>query len=301
MKNLKIKFNENENNIVYEQYYFNGLQLPKDIQFSEIGTNSFKISWKIDDIKLLNINNKNIKYKVELRKEKDKFNLDYEGNNTNCIINNLEIDTNYEIRICSFYNNLISNWSQILKVKTNLFIDSKILANNERRKEYINKIFEWAGCKSMELLYRGTRDGMTGKDFHNKCDNKGKTICLFLNDKDNIFGGYSSIPWQNSGGDKTSNDCFIFTLSNIHNTEPTKFPYKSGRSVFHDSNDGPSFGNGTDLRFGNDKKEFNAENSNYSCFPNSYQDNLGKGKSVFTGNLNNEYFILKEIEVFKIL
>ena len=301
MKNLKIKFNENENNIVYEQYYFNGLQLPKDIQFSEIGTNSYKISWKIDDIKLLNIDNKNIKYKVELRKEKDKFNLVYEGNNTNCIINNLEIDTNYEIRICSFYNNLISNWSQILKVKTNFCIDSKILANNERRKEYINKIFEWAGCKSMELLYRGTRDGMTGKDFHNKCDNKGKTICLFLNDKDNIFGGYSSIPWQNSGGDKTSNDCFIFTLSNIHNTEPTKFPYKSGRSVFHYSNDGPSFGSGTDLRFGYDKKEFNAENSNYSCFPNSYQDNLGKGKSVFTGNLNNEYFILKEIEVFKIL
>ena len=90
-------------------------------------------------------------------------------------------------------------------------------------------------------------------------------------------------------------------MSNIHNTEPTKFPYKSGRSVFHYSNDGPSFGSGTDLRFGNDKKEFNAENSNYSCFPNSYQDNLGKGNSVFTGNLNNEYFILKEIEVFKIL
>ena len=54
----------------------------------------------------------------------------------------------------------------------------------------------------MELIYRGTKDGMTSKDFHNKCDNKGKTICLFLNEKDNIFGGYSSIPWQNNGGDK---------------------------------------------------------------------------------------------------
>ena len=34
--------------------------------------------------------------------------------------------------------------------------------------------------------------------------------------KNNIFGGYSSIPWQNNGGDKTSNDCFLFTLTNIY-------------------------------------------------------------------------------------
>ena len=152
----------------------------------------------------------------------------------------------------------------------------------------------------MELLYRGTKDGMTGKDFHNKCDNKGKTICLFLNDKDNIFGGYSSISWQNNGGDKTFNDCFIFTLCNIYNTEPIKFPYQKDRSVYHYSTDGPSFGSGTDLRFGNDKKEFNVENSNYSNFPYSYLDTLGKGRSVFTGNLDNKFFILKEIEVFKI-
>ncbi len=66
----------------------------------------------------------------------------------------------------------------------------------------------------MKLLYRGTRDGMTSKDFHDKCDNKGKTICLFLNDKGNIFGGYSSIPWTRDGGEKKSNDCFIFTLTN---------------------------------------------------------------------------------------
>ena len=87
----------------------------------------------------------------------------------NCIINNLESDTNYEIRICSFYNNIISNWTKIYKIKTDTF--SNILNKNERKKEYVNKILEWSGFKSMELLYRGTRDGMTSNDFHNKCDN----------------------------------------------------------------------------------------------------------------------------------
>ena len=152
----------------------------------------------------------------------------------------------------------------------------------------------------MNLLYRGTKDGMTAKDFHNKCDNKGKTICLFLNDKGNIFGGYSSIPWTRDGKDKTANDCFLFILSNIHNTQPTKFPYVNYRSVYHGSSYGPVFGDGSDLLINSD---FIKDNSHYTYYPCSYQDTLNKGNSIFTGdfNKNNHYINLKEIEVFELL
>ena len=44
----------------------------------------------------------------------------------------------------------------------------------------------------MELLYRGTKDGSTANIFHNKCDNKGPTLCLYQNDKGNVFGGFTS-------------------------------------------------------------------------------------------------------------
>jgi len=296
MKNIKIIFNEKESNIIYDEYYFNGISIPKDIIFSDVKKYSFKISWKIDDVKIFNIDKKKVKYKVEIRKKNERFKLTYEGNNNNCIIDNLDSGIYYEIRICSFYNNNISDWSQIYKIKTD--IDSIILNNNERKKEYINKIIEWSGYKSMELIYRGTRDGMTSKDFHNKCDNKGKTICLFLNDKDNIFGGYSSIPWTSNGGDKIANDCFIFTLTNIYNTEPTKFPYVQNRSVYHDANYGPYFGQYYDLCF---STTFN-DNSNLSYFPDSYKDIIGKGKSIFTGDINNNNitFKLKEMEIFKL-
>ena len=81
MKNIKIIFNEKRNKIIYDEYYFNGIPIPKDITFSDIEINSFKISWKIEDIK--NIDNKEIKYKVEIRKENEKFKLSYEGNNNN--------------------------------------------------------------------------------------------------------------------------------------------------------------------------------------------------------------------------
>ena len=33
---------------------------------------------------------------------------------------------------------------------------------------------------------------------------------------------------------------------------------------------------------------------------NDYQDVLGKGNSVFTGDVNSECFKLKELEVFKV-
>jgi len=154
----------------------------------------------------------------------------------------------------------------------------------------------------MELIYRGTRDGMTSNDFHNKCDNKGKTICLFLNDKDNIFGGYYSIDWTNSGGGKIANDCFLFTLNNIYNTEPTKFSYEKEKSIQQISQYGPVFGSGTDLHFGENSGDFTLDKSNVTHFPYSYQDTLGKGQSIFTGDFDNKnkYIKIKEIEVFKL-
>ena len=106
MKNLKISFIENESKIKYEEYYFNGIPIPKDIEFKEIGTNSFNILWKIEDINLINIDKKEIQFKIEIRKEnsKDEWTQIYEGNEYNYFANNkLEKNTSYEIRICSYY------------------------------------------------------------------------------------------------------------------------------------------------------------------------------------------------------
>ena len=213
-----IKFNYEENNIKYEEYYFNGIPIPKNIEIKDIKYNSININWEIDN----NIDNNKIKYIIEIRKENEKFNKIYEGNNKNCILNNLSINTNYEFRICSFYNDSYGKWSEIKKVKTN-DIDSNILKESKREDEFIPKILEWSGYKRMELIYRGSRDGTTSNIFHNKCDNKGPTIILFKNEKGNIYGGYCPISWNSNGGWKSVPEAFIFTLTNIYNIEPTKF------------------------------------------------------------------------------
>jgi len=296
MRNIKITFEEKENKIKYEEYYFNGISSPKDIEFKDIDINSLKVNWKMDDINILNIDKNKIKFKIEIRKEnKDDIKI-YEGNEMNYLINNLDSNTNYQIRICSVYNDINSIWSEIKKVKTKF--DSLILKESNRVNEFIRKIYEWSGYKNMKLLYRGTRDGMTNTNFHNKCNNQGPTISLFKNDKGNIFGGYASTDWTGANKYKSAPDSFIFTLTNIHGTEPTKFPNSNSRySIYDHSSDGPTFGGGFDIYTLD-----GSSNSSGCCFPHSYQDILGKGRSIFTGDLNNSNtsFNLKEIEVFKI-
>ena len=95
-------------------------------------------------------------------------------------------------------------------------------------------------------------------------------------------------------------DSFIFTLTNIHNTEPAKFKTTStSEGVSHVSSKGPSFGENCDLSICSDFMN----SDSYTDFPCRYSDTLGKGKSIFTGDFNNSNtsFRLKEIEVFKLL
>ena len=302
MRNLKLEFIENETNIKYTDYYFNGIPSPKNIEINDIQASNININWKIDNLNILNMNNNNIKFKIELRKNKEKFSQVYDGNETNFKINNLIENTDYEVKICSYYDNLFSNWSEIKKFKTieGRLSDSQILKETKREKEFVNKIYEWTNYNRMELIYRGSRDGMTTNSFHNKCDNKNPTIVLYKNTKDSVFGGYTSLAWQNSGDYRPDPKAFIFTLINIHNSEPTKFTVKSeNEGVYHNSSYGPTFGDGCDISIG--ISDFLNSDAN-TDFPCRYNDSLGKGKSIFTGDFNNDNakFRLKEIEVFQL-
>ena len=126
-------------------------------------------------------------------------------------INNIKFNFEQEKKNLNFEEYTINQ----IQIKN---VDSIILNESNRKEEFTRLLFEWTGCQNMELLYRGTRDGMTSKIFHNKCDNQGKTITLFRNDKGHIFGGYASIPWSTKAlGSVSAPDSFIFTLTNIYN------------------------------------------------------------------------------------
>ena len=221
--------------------------------------------------------------------------------NYKCV--NLKKEKNYEFRIRSIYNDCFGSWTDIQKIKTkDYFIcDSNILIESKREKEFSLKLIEWCRYKKMELIYRGTRDGALSKNFHEKCDNKGPTITLIKNEKGNIFGGFSSVSWTSYGNWKQAPNSFLFSLTNIYGTNPTKFQLKNNNdshAIKDHSSYGPIFGQGHDLWVTNDF--FN--NGIYSGFPCTYEDSIGKGRSTFTGDTNNSNsnFKIKEIEVFKL-
>ena len=238
-----------------------------------------------------------------MRKENKIFEKVYEGSNNICKIENLKKNKNYEFRIRSLYNDCLSSWTDIQKIKTNDFIcDSNILLESGREKEFCLKLLEWSGYKKIELVYRGTRDGALSTNFHEKCDNKGPTITLIKNEKGNIFGGFSSVSWTSYGNYKQAPNSFLFSLTNIHGINPTKFQLKNNNdsnAIYDGSTYGAIFGGGHDLYV---RKDF-LNNNTCSNFPYSYEDSIGKGKSIFTGDPNNSTteFKIKEVEVFKLL
>jgi hypothetical protein len=97
------------------------------------------------------------------------------------------------------------------------------------------------------LLYRGSRDGFRGLDFHKACDNHSRTIVLIRSENGFIFWGYSPQAWHS--GSTWSPDstltCFLFTIQNPHGTKPMIFPIKEDQqqySIYGNADRGPHFG-----------------------------------------------------------
>ena len=74
MKNIKINFNQEKSDINYDEYNFNGINLPKDIEIEDINSKTLKVSWKLEDIKIYNID-----IKIKKEKSDELFNKVYEG------------------------------------------------------------------------------------------------------------------------------------------------------------------------------------------------------------------------------
>ena len=142
MKNLKISFDKKNNNIIYNEYYFNGVPTIKNIEIKDIKINSFKAVWNIDNN--INLDNKQIKFKIELKKENENDIQTYESEDKNYIIQNLASNTNYELRICSVYNSIDGPWSSKSKIKTSdydLNCESSILDESNKKIEFLRQIF----------------------------------------------------------------------------------------------------------------------------------------------------------------
>jgi hypothetical protein len=167
-------------------------------------------------------------------------------------------------------------------------------------------LFNEFDTKKFRLLWRGSRDGFSPLDFHNRCDGHPNTLLLIQEIRGYIFGGFTPVRWERGNyhpkGDETMKS-FLFSLRNPHNTITLKFPLREdakGNAIWCYDIRGPGFG-GTwhtdcDLQL-RDNCSTNRESST-AGFGLCYKNDLGvPSDSFFTGS---PYFTVKEVEVFEV-
>jgi hypothetical protein len=182
------------------------------------------------------------------------------------------------------------------------------------------EIFAEFRGKGFSLLWRGSRDGFEGREFHGRCDGHANTLTLILDTEGNIFGGFTPVEWESRVWKKANLDdlvkkkrrdvdhtwkvddsqkSFLFTLKNPHNIPAMRFALKAEKghvydAICCDSKSGPGFGF-QDICVCSDR---NGNPGGSTLLGLSYTNGTGlNGEVVFTGSWN---FQVDEIEVFEI-
>ncbi|CDW83874.1 UNKNOWN [Stylonychia lemnae] len=151
-----------------------------------------------------------------------------------------------------------------------------------------------------KLLYKATNDGFLAANFHQKCDNQGKTISFILSDQGQVFGGYTSLSWASNNTQYKDNDAFIFSLSkNTLHKQYQNFDY----AVYHGKDYLIVFGGGHDIRIytgcNNNTSNLNQCNLGYAYLP---PQGLKYGDQQATEYLaGSAQFKVIEIEVYQVI
>ena len=295
MKNAKISFQEEQINIKFEEYYFNGIQVPKNIEFKDVGLDKLNVFWKIDDINIINVDKNKIKFRVEIRKEnekeeenlKHKFIQVFEGSKDNCLVENLLPNTFYEIRICCIYGDLIGVWSEIRKVKAlnaPLFEKSNIITEESK-----NLILSFLPNKpnKTKVIFDSKINGDSAKTFHSQCDGKFPTIYIVKSKTGYIFGGYLSIAWKSHNDYFKDEEAFFFSVN-----LKKKYAFTNKNNVMFGNPDyGPVIRGGVSMDICDG---FLSSKNNFI-----YLDNENQG-SKYEINGGNRYFDIQNFEVYQL-
>ena len=176
------------------------------------------------------------------------------------------------------------------KAKTNTekksLYDSSILKDDEEKMSQLIEFISPNKKIESELKYQMTRDGTDFETFHELCDNVSPNLLLIKDDKDNIFGGYTTVAWEAIDFQKNDPESFLFSLTKNKKYCPK---HKEGNHIYCYSFYGPRFCSGN-LSF---------QNYNMStCMSTRKGEYLDESLS---SNKSGYYFKVKEIEFYQIV
>ena len=151
--------------------------------------------------------------------------------------------------------------------------DSAILKHpndNEKIEFLLKSLADIRPIESLQLLFRGSKDGFRASTFHKKCDNIPDTVVIVRTDGEtnNTVAGYSHYRWNQANGyvNDAGKKAFLLQL----NRREKYVPQNENCLIYCDESWGPTFGGGYgghDLFISDDC--FSNFNS-FSNFPHTY-------------------------------
>lgn len=177
------------------------------------------------------------------------------------------------------------------KIIKELSLNSKIIKKKEDE-NFIRSLFERKF--DLALLYRASENNFSAEKFHENCDKKGSTLCLFKSEHGKIFGGFSDKSWFSKITFKFSKKSFLFSLE----FKKKLVSFRNfNRALFFSLRNGPCFGE--DLMIGD---KANEKKSSRSFLGRSYETCEGyyesyEAQKCLAGSPN---FALEDYEVYQI-
>ena len=255
IKNLDISLRY-DSYVNYDEYCFNGVPNPKNIDVEKKGDKLF-ISWDIDDSIIKYINIDNIKYSVTVNNIGSIFDFKEETDNKYIYYKDNEISKEYEIKVRTLLEGYCSEWSIIKKSKIEVAPIINIFADNNQK-------------NSLPSLF--SQPKQTENLFGNIFDNK-------QNKKNELFGSK-----ENKNENKNP---FIIEDNNKNTQEKSIFElplFKSKNSLFSSGNN--IFNNNTNQGRGIfginiDKDGLFGNNDNNNEKEGLFQNNNDKKENIF--------------------
>ena len=142
---------------------------------------------------------------------------------------------------------------------------------------------------SYKLLYCGTKDGDESKIFHQKCDNIQNQLVLVKTKEGLKFGGYTRLGFNSSNSGIIDKDSFLFSFDLMK----TYDAIEGKETIYCYPDYGPTFGYNSDIGI---------KNNYFSVKEEVYvKMNRFKTKENFEINGGNQFFEIKEVEVFQVI
>ena len=220
---------------------------------------------KIDNLKN---ENKQLKLKIENYKEKIKI------SDKNFYYYNINNSNKHYVLIQSNYKSI--KFNELLILEKNFYICNLIISNKINKKLYFH------------LIYKATIDGDKAQNFHNKVDGIGPLIIFVKTSKNLIIGGYTSLPWSSSDKFVSDSNAFLFSLKNGEKYNIIN----PNNACFHSKNNGPCFGNFSELYIADNCLKEKSSTTNYES--ECYGTNLIDKKNI-------GMFQVKDYEVYKVI